>query len=315
MDKMDKTEQKTFSTTLQALRKEKKVTQDQLATHLGVSPQAVSKWENGSYPEGDLVPKIADFFEVSIDYLYGRTDRDKSFEQVVFDRVSETVKKESERMKRNDEHEDLAALQRRIHWAGQIASWVNNHDYYEPPYNEKDCPKMSSAVLDNVNYTYMGLREDNDFYVFLHSPSDKRVFEDLFCDTEKIRNLFRLLSDEGTMKVLAYLYSLKNDQYAGAETIAKATGVGRKKAEEALEEIRKCLSLSYNAPINNVKEMTIEQENHLYGVDMSLGGLFMALLMIAKEYTDPPAGYNMQINCRTKSWLDGERMKESIGTK
>ena len=54
---------KAFSTTLQSLRKEKKVTQEQLATHLGVSPQAVSKWENGSYPEGDLLPRIADFFE------------------------------------------------------------------------------------------------------------------------------------------------------------------------------------------------------------------------------------------------------------
>ena len=62
----------TFSTTLQTLRKNRGVTQEQLATHLGVSPQAVSKWENGSYPDGDLLPQIADYFEVSIDYLYGR---------------------------------------------------------------------------------------------------------------------------------------------------------------------------------------------------------------------------------------------------
>ena len=56
-----------FSINLQALRKKKGVTQEQLASYLGVSPQAVSKWENGSYPEGDLLPKISEYFEVSID--------------------------------------------------------------------------------------------------------------------------------------------------------------------------------------------------------------------------------------------------------
>ena len=68
----------TFSAQLQKLRKEHGVTQDTLAAHLGVSPQAVSKWENGSYPDGDLLPKIADFFGVSIDYLYGRAKARKS---------------------------------------------------------------------------------------------------------------------------------------------------------------------------------------------------------------------------------------------
>jgi len=71
----------TFSTTLQTLRKNRGVTREQLATYLGVSPQAVSKWENGSYPDGDLLPQIADYFEVSIDYLYGRAKDNVSIEQ------------------------------------------------------------------------------------------------------------------------------------------------------------------------------------------------------------------------------------------
>ena len=66
-----------FSKNLQKLRKERGVTQEQLASVLGVSPQAVSKWENGSYPEGDLLPKLADYFDVSVDYLLGRTDNPK----------------------------------------------------------------------------------------------------------------------------------------------------------------------------------------------------------------------------------------------
>ena len=54
-------------------RKEKGMTQDQLAEQLSVSAQAVSKWENGiSLPDITLVPKLARIFEVSIDQLFSR---------------------------------------------------------------------------------------------------------------------------------------------------------------------------------------------------------------------------------------------------
>ena len=53
-------------------RREKQVKQEELAHYVGVSAQAVSKWENGGMPDTDLLPKIADFFYVSIDALFGR---------------------------------------------------------------------------------------------------------------------------------------------------------------------------------------------------------------------------------------------------
>lgn len=57
------------------LRREKNMTQEQLATLLGISYQAVSKWENGhSCPDVMMLPQIADLFETSIDALFGRTD-------------------------------------------------------------------------------------------------------------------------------------------------------------------------------------------------------------------------------------------------
>ena len=53
------------------LRKKNKVTQEQLANAVNVSPQAVSKWETAScQPDAMMLPLIADFFNVSIDYLY-----------------------------------------------------------------------------------------------------------------------------------------------------------------------------------------------------------------------------------------------------
>lgn len=52
------------------LRKSKGITQDELAGALGVSAQAVSKWENNSScPDVSLLTEIADFFGVSVDDL------------------------------------------------------------------------------------------------------------------------------------------------------------------------------------------------------------------------------------------------------
>ena len=48
------------------LRREKQVKQEELANYTGVSAQAVSKWENGGMPDAYLLPKIADFFGVSV---------------------------------------------------------------------------------------------------------------------------------------------------------------------------------------------------------------------------------------------------------
>ena len=61
-----------IGTNIYTLRKEKKLTQAELAEKLNVSEQAVSKWENGQCaPDVSLFPLLADIFGVSIDRLFG----------------------------------------------------------------------------------------------------------------------------------------------------------------------------------------------------------------------------------------------------
>jgi len=53
-------------------RKEKGLTQEELASHIGVSSASVSKWETGqSYPDIVLLPQLAAYFNISIDELMG----------------------------------------------------------------------------------------------------------------------------------------------------------------------------------------------------------------------------------------------------
>ena len=73
---------KNFSNNFKSMRKQRGLTQEQIAETLGVSCQAVSKWEtNSSYPDISLLPIIADYFGVSVDYLIG-LDTSKQIEEI-----------------------------------------------------------------------------------------------------------------------------------------------------------------------------------------------------------------------------------------
>jgi transcriptional regulator with XRE-family HTH domain len=62
-----------FSNRLKDLRKDRRLTQKQLASKLFIDDTSISKYENDkAMPENELLQRIADFFEVSVDYLLGR---------------------------------------------------------------------------------------------------------------------------------------------------------------------------------------------------------------------------------------------------
>lgn len=60
---------------LKELRKERGISQLKLALDLSVNQNTISRYENGEREAGyDMLIKIADYFNVSIDYLLERTD-------------------------------------------------------------------------------------------------------------------------------------------------------------------------------------------------------------------------------------------------
>ena len=74
----------TLSENIRSFRKERKMTQEQLATVLGVTVGAVYKWESGlSVPELDLIVEMADFFDTSVDVLLGYRINDNRLDSTV----------------------------------------------------------------------------------------------------------------------------------------------------------------------------------------------------------------------------------------
>ena len=64
-----------FKDNLKKLRKEKKITQEELSKIIGVERSSIGKYESsGVIPSVDVLNKIADYFNVSVDYLLGRSN-------------------------------------------------------------------------------------------------------------------------------------------------------------------------------------------------------------------------------------------------
>ena len=85
---------------IRELRRSADLTQEELADRLGVSPQAVSRWESAAgYPDTETLPRLANCFGVTLDSLFGYDgDRER--------RVAELLD-ESDRLAWQNEYGDV----------------------------------------------------------------------------------------------------------------------------------------------------------------------------------------------------------------
>lgn len=80
---------------IRELRRRDGRTQDNLAEALGVTAQAVSRWESGgSYPDMEMIPAIANYFHVSIDELFGYHDEREEKIKKILEKATKILTKQ-----------------------------------------------------------------------------------------------------------------------------------------------------------------------------------------------------------------------------
>ena len=103
-----------IGTFLKLLRKEKNLTQEQLAEQLGVSNRTVSRWENGNnMPDISLLSEIAEFYDVSIpELIYGERKSENMREEAkeVAETMSDYAKAEKETLVKSIRNMSLIGL-------------------------------------------------------------------------------------------------------------------------------------------------------------------------------------------------------------
>lgn len=126
-----------IGTKIGELRREREMTQDELAKKLGVSAQAVSKWENGGAPDIEMLPTLSDFFGVSIDYLFDRAGRKNGEDAPLSEReIFEKIVDLQERM--SDQINGMNTLENSL-------SYIQDMDFEDDDAKKEAVEQVTSA--------------------------------------------------------------------------------------------------------------------------------------------------------------------------
>jgi len=113
----------TFGQKLKDLRKEKKLTQEQLGKKVGVSDRTIGYYETDErFPPKDVLENIANYFNLTIDYLVGRVE-EKTLRQELEELKSITGKELN--LTEADKQTILALVEAQLKIVKNSKDWVN----------------------------------------------------------------------------------------------------------------------------------------------------------------------------------------------
>lgn len=166
-----------IGTIIMRLRKEHGMTQDQLANALGITFQAVSKWENGvSSPDISTLPLLADLFGVSVDQLLGRDALPREEE-----RLTAPVPVEEQFQERQEQEEEAVQAAEPEQTPDAEAEPVYAEPGQDLPWPDDDC---FYAVLYHGHSLVGHLAGDQDLlpakkhFVFSYEGPAQNIFSD-----------------------------------------------------------------------------------------------------------------------------------------
>lgn len=208
-------------------RKAQGLTQEELGRAVGVSTQAVSRWECGGAPDVTLLPAIADRLGVTIDALFGREGGEAMDIEKTVIQWARTVPKEQILMK--------------------LTRLVNAAAFQIPYAQDVGRPECCVMRHEGVSESLLALRVDmpqgllygveaEDMSFCSVFPEPAAGYAAYFSDYESCRSLFSLLGRPGALELLERFYA-REERYVAPAVLAKDIGMTTEETEALLTEM------------------------------------------------------------------------------
>ena len=253
----------TFSENIKKFRLEKKLTQEQLAVKLGISPQAVSKWETSEvYPDGALLLPLAKALSVSLDELFGN---DSVFLSDISRRIITLI--------HDTESGNRFSLIRDICWQierGLFNCLMKIDEKYDP--NDIQKQKNASYILSDNGFTVVSNGVEPFFALF---PQPKDGFGHFLENKQQLEKIFSALSHADTTDALIWLYRKPENYVFEDAVLAKDCNI----REEQLGRVMEELSFLH---IVRKEELTVNNKKRVLFYSQP-SHILIALFLIARE--------------------------------
>ena len=252
-----------LSANIKRLRQEKNLTQEQLAAKLGISAQAVSKWETSeTYPDGTLLVPLAQELDVSLDVLF---DNNSVSMADISSRIMSLIY--------NTKVKERFNVARDICWQierGLFNCCMEIEKGYDP--NDIKNTKSASYILENEGFTMVSNGKEPFFAVF---PQPEEGFGHFLEVKEELRKIFEALSHKDVVNALIYLYQEGRDYVFESSVLAKECEIGNDQIDAVLEDLRMLKVVwGQEVTINGKKRMLYySRQSHI----------LVAIFLIARE--------------------------------
>ena len=269
---------------LKTLRRARGMKQEELADLVGVTPQAVSKWEQGGMPDAALLPAIADALNVSIDALFGREQEELSFYDHFLQHMQQTPW-----------HERIQELFR----IGQLcgASLCGVGKYNEFLFSNVAENSYTEATL-NEGFYQGRLHEKQPYFLLIPEPQEG--YESAVPYDSAFVRLYEALAAPNVLRAMYYIMN-EPSAYFDTEAMAIALSISQEETEKIIEKLININVVSQTSFSSGAQNKTIYQGKAYIE--------FIAFLYFSRMLMSRPSNYCWQTNDRSKPWFNETSLK------
>lgn len=214
---------------IKKFRLKKGITQEELGNIVGVTTQAVSKWERGGVPDAEIIPNIADALGVTTDTLFGRTHQcieDMALEEIISLNREEGFKKAFQILwSMSIGLSSLGSVKESFSF-NALENLKNNDGYH-----------YYSRLSFDEGTVDAKLDADNRYFFIMPEPHEG--YAKMFENIDELAETFSLFANRDIPKILFYMYSRKNTPVS-LSLISSKTKLDIGKVEKLMDRLCKC---------------------------------------------------------------------------
>lgn len=218
-------------------RKQTGLTQGELGDRLGVSAQAVSRWEHGGVPDTALLPKLAKLLSCSLDDLYGLSTTQVNIEDMLTQEILRLpVEQRVDRAFQLMWHlskTTCAAEKDRIGSLFDAATTCEDADL-KPNYISNRSP---TACYFDLEDCIAHASTASDFKYLLFMPEPSRGFNSILSNAKDYQQLFALFSKDYRLETFLLSYTLPRGRSFSRDYICYHLKISETLAQEILDEL------------------------------------------------------------------------------